>query len=148
MKIINKDITTVTKGFIVHQTNCFTMGSGLAKSLYLKYPIIKEAHSKFVKSMPAIDCLGKVGFIMAAEELCICNLYGQYNYGYDGGRYTDYHALKTGLETINDHTPPFCLIYIPYGIGAGLGGGDWNVIYQIIESVFSKSSKEIFICKI
>ena len=51
MKTINKDITTVTKGFIVHQTNCFTMGSGLTKSLYLKYPIIKEAHSKFVKSI-------------------------------------------------------------------------------------------------
>ena len=37
------DITTITKGVIMHQVNCQNvMGAGVAKALYTKYPQVKE----------------------------------------------------------------------------------------------------------
>lgn len=46
--LIEDDILNFTKGAIIHQTNCFTMGSGVAKALYTKYPIVKEKHMEYI----------------------------------------------------------------------------------------------------
>jgi len=46
-----KDITTITKGVIMHQVNCQdVMGSGVAKALYTKYPQVKEEFHKLAQT--------------------------------------------------------------------------------------------------
>jgi hypothetical protein len=39
---------------------------------------------------------------------------------------------------------------LPYGLGCGLAGGDWKVVYEIIRDVFTPASDKIavIICKI
>jgi hypothetical protein len=57
------------------------------------------------------------------------------------GRYTNYDALRECLYKLrkvgenlhwSDYLPQD-LIYLPYGIGCGLAGGDWNIVSKIIE---------------
>ena len=51
MKIINKDITTLKKGILLQQVNCQNaMGSGVAKAIYTRWPIVKEEYHKFAKN--------------------------------------------------------------------------------------------------
>ena len=66
------------------------------------------------------------------------NVFGQHTYGYDGKQYTDYDALKHGIidgvsnfrqEKKDKSTLD---IAIPYKMGCHLGGGDWNVIYEML----------------
>ena len=51
---------------------------------------------------------------------------------------TDYEAMKIALTNIkkfaimNEYS-----ICMPYGIGCGIANGDWNIVYKIIEEVFS-----------
>lgn len=50
MRIIKGNILDVEEGIIIHQVNCFdVMGAGLAKSLYTKYPVIKETYHRHNK---------------------------------------------------------------------------------------------------
>ena len=45
-----KDITSITKGVIMHQVNCQNvMGSGVAKALYTKYPQVKLEFHKLAQ---------------------------------------------------------------------------------------------------
>lgn len=51
---------------------------------------------------------------------------------------TDYEAMKIALEEIKQYAKDFKLsICMPYGIGCGIANGDWNIVYKIIEEVFS-----------
>ena len=46
-----KDITTITKGVIMHQVNCKNvMGSGVAKALYTKHPQVKDEFHKLAQT--------------------------------------------------------------------------------------------------
>ncbi|MEM9943122.1 MAG: hypothetical protein AAF939_16280, partial [Planctomycetota bacterium] len=63
-------------------------------------------------------------------SLTIINAYTQFNHG-GQGTLIDYEALKRVLATVKDK---FCGLRIGYPkIGAGLGGGDWNLIKNIID---------------
>lgn len=57
---------------------------------------------------------------------------GQLSYG-QSGKYTDYEALYLCLKTIDcvarDLKRP---LYVPYGLGCGLAGGDWEIVYPLI----------------
>lgn len=51
---------------------------------------------------------------------------------------TDYEAMKKALTEIKEYAKSFDLsIAIPYKIGCGIANGDWNIVYKIIEEVFS-----------
>lgn len=51
--LIQKDITTVEKGVIMHQVNCQNvMGAGVAKAIYLKHPLVKQAFHDLAKKEP------------------------------------------------------------------------------------------------
>ena len=132
MKTIKGNILDLAPHFdiIVHGCNCFcTFGRGLALHIKNKYP---EAY--------AADCATKKGdktklgtFSSATiGNLTVINAYTQYHWT---GPYPrcDYNAIKKCFEAIKDAYPNK-RIAIPY-IGAGLAGGDWNVISKIIDSI-------------
>lgn len=122
------DILNIREGIIVHQVNCRrVMGAGLAKKIRELYP---EHYVDFMNTTPA---LGKVFTTKVEEGLYIAGIYGQDRYG-RSGCYTDYDALRRGLKRIQVIAQQLELdVYIPYGIGCGLAGGDWKTVCKIIE---------------
>lgn len=116
---------------IAHCCNCFcTMGAGIAPQIKHKFP---EAY--------AVDCETqsgdefKLGTISYTENTTpiVVNLYGQFDYtGRRSGKMDlDYDALRSALKVMREKFTGKTF-GLPM-IGAGLAGGDWNVIESIIE---------------
>ena len=121
--------------YIVHQVNCQgVMGSGIAKQIKDKYPIVYE---EFMRNYKYNDKpqLGQIDPIKIANDFYIINLYGQEDYGYDGKRYTSYDAFWNALNLMKEILPAESIIAFPYGIGCGLGGANWNIIKTMIDEV-------------
>lgn len=164
---INKDILTVDKGVIVHSVNCIGGVGGLAGAIARKWPKNAEQYRDHVKrqTLP-IMLLGSVFEVNVARNIIVANLFGQNNVG-TRERQTEYSALIKGFKRIastvflgNDkETKDFGAfgiedvrnqlqdIYIPYKIGCGLGGADWNIVEEIINKTFEKSFNDVYICK-
>lgn len=161
MKIIYGDILNITEGIICQQVNCMgVMRSGLAKQIRDKYPkvyyryveFLKDKGKKVVKIGENVrglkvveetnkDYLGRVQFVDVKKNLCVVNMFAQYEYGRLKQVYTEYdhfdQCLINMLTTIvNNKYLEELPIYFPYKIGCGLGGGDWNIIFKLIEKVF------------
>lgn len=122
------------------------MGSGIAKQVREKYPWVYAHYKELCNNMKPHDLLGTTQEVYINEIQMIINIFAQENFGYDGKCYTDYNALKKGLRAIkrwaNDKT-----IAIPYLMGCHRGGGDWNVVYKMIEEVFADFDGEVLICE-
>jgi len=141
MEIISGNILDVQKGIIVHQVNCLgVMGAGLAKHIRDKYPQHYQDYIKKVNSRKnKRELLGKVIATKINDDLYIVGIFGQYDIGYDKC-YTDYNAIIESLDSIAWFRNKMLLqdlkkeldIYIPYGIGCGLAGGDWNKVSDIL----------------
>jgi hypothetical protein len=128
--IIEGNILDIKRGVICHQVNCQRIaGAGLAQQIKRRWPCW---YTRFVNQEPF---LGLVTYYYLSPTVCIANLYAQKGYGREK-RYTDYNAFRTCLNNIiwtflvNRSDIP---IYLPYGIGCGLAGGDWNIVSKIIE---------------
>lgn len=137
MNIESRDILTVTEGFIVQQVNCRkVMGAGLAKQIKLKWPAVEE---QYLKSQAK---LGDVDFVsIDFGKLWVANLYGQDRTG-AGLRQTNYGAVSHALAQMRSSIPDemFGSVYFPWGMGAGLGGGSWEVISELIEFYFPEAT--------
>lgn len=148
IKIVEGNILDTKEDVICHQVNCMgVMGSGLAKQIRNKYPEVYPSYIKYCKGCKDNDpknLLGEVQTIPCSDGKIIANLFGQYRYGRDK-QYTDYNALKTSLEGILQVAKMFNdTIAIPYNLGCGLAGGDWNIVYKIIEEVFEDYDVTIY----
>lgn len=132
MQIISADILSIDSGIITHQVNCRgVMGAGLAKALRKKYPVIFPEYRQLCINGQLRP--GMIQLICVADGLYICNLAGQDGYGTDR-QYTDYDALPTALAELHDASISLNLpVYIPYRMGCGLGGGDWDVVSRLID---------------
>ena len=145
MKIIEKDILTVERGIIVHQVNCQgVMGSGIAKAIRNKWPVVYEDYRIFcIDNGPPEKLLGQISFtaVNDANTLFVCNLFGQLRYGYDKAKYTVDEAFETGLKELAAYE---CEKFFPFKIGCERGGGDWNYISGLIEKYIPDAT----ICKL
>ncbi len=116
---------------MVHGCNCFhTMGAGIARQIKSNYPDAFKADLDTVKGDRAKLGTYSVCKIKSSNRF-IVNAYTQYLYG--RGLQVDYDAVKQVFELI-DRDFQGKVIGIPQ-IGAGLAGGDWAKIRDIIESV-------------
>ena len=134
IKYIDGDLVRDSDQFdvIVQCANCFcTMGAGIAPQIKNKFP---EAY--------AVDCatvsgdkdkLGTISYTTSARKPIVVNLYGQY--GYNGRTHgaidVDYDAIRSGMKLIKEKFSGK-FIGMPK-LGAGLAGGDWNIIEKIIQ---------------
>lgn len=148
VKIVQGNLLNATENIICQQVNCQgVMGAGLAKQIRNEYPEVYTSYKRFCEGCKDNDkrtLLGKVQTVMTSDGKVIANLFGQYNYGRDK-QYTDYKALKECFEGILKVASMFNdSIAIPYEIGCGLAGGDWNVVYKIIEDVFQDYEVTIY----
>ena len=105
--------------------------------------------------------MGSVFEVKVANNLIVANLFGQNNVG-TKERQTEYSALIAGFKQINQtffvgddflegkysgFRITLSDIYIPYKIGCGLGGADWNIVEEIIHKIFDNSHKNVYICR-
>lgn len=128
---------------IAHCCNCFnTMKSGIAPLIAKAFPdawAIDQATLKGFK--------GKLGTFSSAwgdGDVLVYNLYGQYGYWKrkQGGMDLDYVALSSAMALMSADLKDRCVdwemapeqvqVFLPK-LGAGLAGGDWNVIEPMIQ---------------
>lgn len=146
-----KDITTVTKGVIVHGCNCSGgFGSGVAGAIKKKWPHAYEAHKE---AGVGEDLLGGVNILLRCETdvPVIVNGYTQIAYGYDGKRYADPDAIRKVLEATAEYADAAGNydVYMPK-IGGTRGGLNWEEeVLPIVKKVSSDFPKlNIHICDI
>ena len=142
---IKCDIFKSGVNIILHQVNCQgVMGSGIAKQVKEKYPLVFEAYKALcdIKEDKA-ELLGTAQIVRVGENMHVVNLFAQERYGYRGC-FTDYNALRECLEDVNDHFDNE-VIAIPYLMGCCRGSGDWNIVYKMIEETFTKN--DVLICE-
>jgi O-acetyl-ADP-ribose deacetylase (regulator of RNase III) len=122
----------VTSGIIVHGCNMrAVMGSGVAKSIKEKYPKCFTVYKN--KLLEYRLKLGDVIYHYPTDDLLIANALTQDNYG-TKERYVNYVAVANAFQKVIQvaHLENFTKINFPF-IGAGLAGGDWNIISNIID---------------
>ena len=148
----NGNMLNATENIICQQVNHQgVMGAGLAKQIATKYPKIVEEYRRFCKEhtfreikedmLVHFFCSEKTD---ETDEKIIANIFGQEYYGRNK-RYTDYEALEHGLSVvcgvaIRDQLS----VAIPHGIGCGLAGGDWNIVYEIIGRLWEYHDVSIY----
>jgi len=137
MKIVTKigNLMDVTAGHIVHGCNAQgVMGAGVALAVKRKYP---GAYNDYVRIHQYHRLVLGVAYPYAVStNLVIWNAITQEGFG-QPTRNCSYDAIQTCFEQINEtliQTGPsdYCELHIPM-IGAGLGGGNWEIIREIIE---------------
>ena len=134
VQIINQNILDIKSGIICHQVNCQkVMGGGVALAIKNKWPHVFKEYQKVDGKF------GMVQVVSAGQGVRVANVFAQNLDTIPGtnGRRTDYDALRTGLKKVNSYA--FLAkqkrgtdLYIPYMIGCGLGGGDWEKVLDII----------------
>lgn len=142
IKTINGDLIKLVKqgefDYIIHGCNCFhTMGSGIAGQLVKHYPLILEA-DKFTKygDIKKLGTWTSVKVIENGIQFVIVNAYTQFFFGL-GTDVFDYEAFDKFLNNFKTFLSydRFSKRRIGFPqIGAGLAGGDWNVILKSIEN--------------
>lgn len=150
--LLKSDCTT-----ILHQANCFSiMGAGIAKAIADKYPEAKEV-DKNSEYSPDYK-FGKYTYAVTESGITIVNLYGQYDLGPFESKYKTEDRIKmlnsalnyflfsakSGLGTnINLQK-----VGVPYGLGCGLAGGDWNEVRKVLENASLNHKVDIYVYKL
>lgn len=155
IEIINGDILDSEKDIIVQQVNCQGfMGAGLAKSIYQKYPVVREEYLKLFEKIKAdlpefdkSDLLGKTQFVATEDGKTIVNIFGQNGIRKnrnDKKVYTDESALLKGIKKVKIIAKSADMsVAIPTYIGCGLANGDWSSIKPEIEDIFKGSGVDV-----
>ena len=117
---------------IIHGCNCMCeMGAGIAKVIRSQFPEAYEADLKTEKgSRDKLGTITHATVSRADQEVTVVNAYTQFDYK-GSGVLVDYEAVRSAMRNVRQ---TFSGKKIGYPkIGAGLAGGDWNVIAKIID---------------
>lgn len=131
----------IEEGILCQQVNCQNaMGAGLAKAIYEQYPKVKENYHYLFTKYSAEDLYGKKVVIPVSDTLSVANLYTQFDYKKpeheDGRQYTNVEYLVSAIKDLTEKYP-HQKIYIPYNIGCGLAGGNWQEVFPKIKEIGS-----------
>ena len=137
IKIVDGDILQAKEDIRCHQTNALgVMGGGIAKQIKEKYPEVYKAYKELCLLHNSKDLLGAVQYVECHDGHIIANLFGQEGFGRNK-QYTDYDALRNALKIVYKRVKQYQeSIAIPVNLGCGLAGGNWDIVYKIIEEVF------------
>lgn len=144
MKRVKGDILNAQHGIITHQCNCqLVMGAGLAKQIRAKYPYVYSEY----RAMKGYEPHRRLGLCQIVEvkrkELYVANLFGQWHYRPRGIVHTDYGALAMAFASLRGWHIENCHedfpIFVPYKIGCGLAGGNWETVERIISEQIPKA---------
>lgn len=157
VKVVDGDLLSTKAKYICHQVNCQgKMGSGVARQIRGKYPTVyrwykvkcsEGAREKERLGVSKSPLLGQVQMVYKEDypvgksdidSQAVCNLFSQDQYGYNGKQFTDYAAFEKCLLQLRKMIPVGETIAMPYKIGCGLGGGNWETVYNLIDKVLGQ----------
>lgn len=129
----------VNTGIIVHGCNCQgVMGGGFAFEVKNRFPAAFYEYDRVHRTRGLK--LGEICYVETSPNKFIINANTQDNFG-GGKRFVSYDAIVDSFvevvkfaKVIEQHRGAKLEIIFP-AIGAGLGGGDWNIISAIIDAV-------------
>ncbi len=154
IKTVKGDLLNATEPFVAHGVNCLgLMGAGVARSIAAKWPAseLKYREYCFKFSKKPSDLLGRsLATHEKQDNKVLFHLFTQENYGTDS-RKVNYGAIGRSFSELNNTLKVMRdfdkhmeketkgdpeqigipVVAIPR-IGAGLGGGDWALIEEII----------------
>lgn len=147
MKSIKGDITDITTGFIFQCVNCQNaMGSGVARAIYEKWPIVKSEYHAFCSGKSPLELLGELNVVETNSipgSPVVFNCFGQLTCGNaekTKERYADYGAIKMSFEKAASYLYTYdAPIYFPDRFGSGLAGGCRETIHALIGTYFPKA---------
>ena len=153
----NGNLLNTNCKYICHQVNCRgKMNSGIAKAIREKWPQVYDAyvdwwmefdswaHASAQDGQDPNDLLRLVMLCrilqvpIPKDNKVIINMASQFDYGYDGKRYTSYDAFWACLGEIKNTVPKGSEIAFPDHIGCCRGGANWNVILSMIDEVLGE----------
>ena len=142
--VIDGDLLNTRAKYICHQVNCKgRMGSGVAKQIRARYPEVYADYLRMCNEgnnkKDPFWTFGQSQFVQCNDGKVVINMFAQSSYGYDGALYTDYGAFQSCLLRIKEGVPVGDAIAMPYLIGCGLGGGDWETIFTLIENTLAET---------
>lgn len=138
IKTIYGDLLTERpNSVIIHGCNCQgVMGSGVALAVKNKYFHAYEEYVDLCEAWKPEELLGQIQ-VIAINDFALpnylINAFTQLNFGQ--GRQVNYDAIYEVFTRTNEFMKMLMrdnTLYFPK-IGAGLGGGNWNIIKTIIE---------------
>lgn len=153
IKHIKGDIFKQGLQVICHQTNCMgVMGGGVAYTVHQLYPEVFKEYYNITNPKLKNDrenLLGTIQIVETHTGIMIVNMFAQYSFGSDRC-YTQYGKFEECCYAIYKH----CIenniteIGMPFKIGCDRAGGDWNRVYDILETYFGeKSNITLVLCE-
>ncbi len=106
------------------------MGSGIAKQIRERFPEAYAVDLETVKGASKLGSISMAGFVRNSHVVIVINAYTQGFYGSER-RHVDYDAVRSAMRLVKRLYGGGKIAYPR--IGAGLGGGDWDVISKIID---------------
>lgn len=135
---------------IVHVVNCQgVMGSGFAKQikeeLFKVYEQYRDTASEATNSKDLLGDVIPVSYAGKENVRTVYNLFGQNQYG-PGKRHLNYGALAEGLLYIAEDCERRHVgsVGFPYLMGSDRAGGDWQIVYEMIEHFFKDMDVYIY----
>ena len=147
MEIIEGSILDANTDYIAHQVNCKgVMGSGVALALRQKWGPYLENYFVSCRafSRRSYSLLGTYVRSDLPTGQSIINLFGQDTYGH--GKHTIERSLQEALIRFCNDIPTDGKQYtcaIPYKIGCGRGGGNWVLVYDMLQQVEGHFSDKV-----
>ena len=147
INFIDGNLLDANVDIICHQVNCqCVMGAGLAKQIKENFSnVYNEYRNLYIKTEDKKSLLGCAQFVEVYNKSYkyVVNLFGQLYCGVKL-RQTNYEALYIAIETMfesafkNLYVGNKITIGIPYKLGCGLAGGNWNIVLSMIQELALK----------
>lgn len=131
---------------IIHGCNCFcTMDAGIARAVKQEFPEAYAADLLTTKGdRSKLGNFSQAIIPQKEHPLTIINGYTQFHY-YGNTLLLDYHAVETLFDLLKLTYPGRRFGYPK--IGAGLAGGDWSRISQIIDKQLKGEDHTLVVLK-
>jgi len=148
IKYLTGDLLASPHKVLIHGCNDHgAMGSGIAKQIRAKYPNVYEIYHLRYKTF-GLD-LGDIIPVQSLDGKIIVNAITQHGSGHDGKRYVDYDAVEKCFVQLNDRAIDWEVTEMALPrLGAGLGGGDWSVIEEIIVRISTNFTPIVYDFKV
>ena len=120
-------------------------GGGIAKQAARKYPNAEISFSSWITVISPNERLGMVHFVEAEQDVYLSSLIAQAGFGPSNRPRIRYHALEEALARVaNFAAGKNASVHMPR-IGTGVADGNWNMIKDMIEEIFTGSGLEVIV---
>lgn len=156
--LTSEQISNADMIILAHQTNCYgVMGAGVALALREAYPEIYPQYKRLCseverRSSTEIDYLPSIAgrcqlCTTDNPRLIVANLFGQVSHD-STFRQTNYEMIYRALNQLKcalSGVPDNRIVAFPKNMSSALAGGTWEIILQMIKSIFGQTSLSIYI---